>query len=129
MPANMPKDGAPGQHRPALPGAAGEMPSWVAPVKWAVAAMSVLIVLGLGLLVYGFVSGIGKLGSGSRELTLTHPPGLEPVHASPAADGQMLLLFEGDNGTREAVVIDPKRSRITARVTITPGEGGFRLGD
>ena len=130
MPANMPKDASPGHPRAGAADAGYSPPAWLGPVKVAVVVMSTLIVLGIGLLVYGFASGIGKLAdTGGEALRLVHPAGMDPVHAAPTADGGVMIVFEGGDGARQVVIIDPDGRRITGRITLEPGAGDFRIGD
>ena len=127
MPANMPKDVSPDHPRT---GAEYSPPAWLGPVKVAVVVMSTLIVLGIGLLIYGFAAGIGKLAdSGDEALRLVHPPGLDPVHAAPTADGGVMVVFDDADGAREIVIIDPGSGKITGRITFETGAGEFRIGD
>ena len=129
MSDNMPKDASPDHPRGAA-GAEYSPPAWLGPVKVAVAVMSTLIVLGIGLLIYGFAAGIGKLADNDGEaLRLVHPPGLEPTHAAPTIDGGVMVVFEDADGTREVVIIDPGSRRITGRITFEVGAGDFQLGN
>ena len=127
----MPKDGSRHHPRPDAAADGYTPPAWLGPVKVAVVVMTVLIVLGVLLLVYGFAKGIKQLeGGGSRNLTLFFPSGLEPAGASTTAEGEVLLLFrERDGGPAwEAVTVDPASREVTGRITLVPGDG-FRLGD
>ena len=126
----MPKDG--GASHPAGEGAGRgyTRPAWLGPVKAAVAVMTVLIIAGVVLLVYGLATGVGGLaGKGHPRLRLSHPAAMEPIQVAPGADGGIMVLFEGPGGTREVVVIDPDGVSITRRVTLEPGGDGFRLGE
>ena len=115
MPANMPKDGT------------ADQPAWLGPVKVAVVVMSVLIILGVGLLGYGLATGIRELDTNRAPLALEFPDGMEPVSVAPAEGGQVTILFR-DHGQGQgaapawvAVTVDPGAREITGRVTLSPG--------
>ena len=113
MPANMPKDGT------------ADQPAWLGPVKVAVVVMSVLIILGVGLLGYGLATGIRGLDTSRPPLALEFPDGMEPVSVAPAAGGQVTILFrdqgQGAAPAWVAVTVDPGAREITGRVTLSPG--------
>ena len=80
-------------------------PAWLKPVKRAVWVMSVLIVVGLGLLVYGLATRIGGLAPAPHgipapqgTIELHYPSGQNLRQVIEARDGGLLLVFDGDAG-------------------------------
>ena len=111
---------------------AADQPAWLGPVKAAVVIMSVLIVLGVGLLVYGISTGIQDLESGHSPLTLRFPEQMEPVSVSPAGDGEVMVLFKQGRADSAwvAVTVDPGSREITGRMTLSPWHGDdFEIGE
>ena len=109
------------------------LPPWFGFVKWAVVVMTGLIILGIGLLVSGFAKGIKRLDAGHPPLTLNFPADMEPVSASPTAEGEVLVLFR--HRTQEllwpVVIIDPDSRAVTGRIDLLalPGAEGFGIAD
>ena len=114
----MPKDNASSQSemnsQPALP-------RWVRVVRMAVVVMSVLIVLGLGLLAYGLITGVNRLASSSSDDVFEYPADAELTQIDLAPDGDILLFFE-HNDTSEIIIIDPDSTEITTRLRLRKGE-------
>ena len=74
-------------------------PAWLNPVKRAVWVMSVLIVVGLGLLVYGLATRIGGLAPiAAGTIELHYPSGQNLRQVIEARDGGLLLVFDGEAG-------------------------------
>ena len=80
-------------------------PAWLNPVKRAVWVMSVLIVVGLGLLAYGLATRIGGLaptpqGTPAPQGTIEmhYPSGQTLRQVIEARDGGLLLVFDGEAG-------------------------------
>ena len=114
----MPKDNASSQSemnsQPALP-------RWVRVVRMAVVVMSVLIVLGLGLLAYGLITGVNRLASSSSDDVFEYPADAELRQIDLAPDGDILLFFEHKD-TSEIIIIDPDSTEITTRLRLRKGE-------
>ena len=103
------------------------LPAWVGVVKGAVVIMSVLIVLGLILLVYGLATGMNRKKTETPPVTLKFPSAMQPADMASTPDGGVMLLFRADNGQHEVITLSPDGRRITSRVTLAPGEGDFSL--
>ena len=74
-------------------------PAWLKPVKRAVWVMSVLIVVGLGLLVYGLATRIGGLAPAPHgTIEMHYPSGQTLRQVVEARDGGLLFVFDGDGG-------------------------------
>ena len=114
----MPKDNASSQSemnsQPALP-------RWVRVVRMAVVVMSVLIVLGLGLLAYGLITGVNRLASSASDDVFEYPADAELTQIDLAPDGDILLFFEHKD-TSEIIIIDPDSTEITTRLRLRKGE-------
>lgn len=102
-------------------------PAWLRPVKIAVVVMGVLIILGLGLLFYGFYAGIGRLAAPQTlEQNFTYPKGAELVAVSASGDGQVLLRFKMTSGGEELILIDVASTEIIGQVSLkTSDKFGF----
>ncbi|MCG8621425.1 MAG: hypothetical protein MJE68_05405 [Proteobacteria bacterium] len=123
-------------------------PPWLGLVKRAIVVMSVLIVVGLGLLVYGVVNQIGRLSPTavpfSQAVTfadapadgimrvLRIPQGLTLIASNIMADGRVMLRFasyksggEGGggkvgSGEGEIIILSPDLQSIVARLRLLP---------
>lgn len=120
MAANMPKDSPSGQ--PEInPDDLPPLPAWVGKVKIAVAVMSVLIVVALGLLVYGLATGMNKRSTGPASATLIHPEGASLEQIAAAPDGGVMLLFRYQDGRREVIGLDAAAKVIRSRLMLEAG--------
>jgi hypothetical protein len=98
-------------------------PRWLRPVKIAVVVMTILIILGLGLLGYGFYKGVGRFSAeGTARQIFTYPPEARLIDADVNADGSMLLRFQINKGEDELIIIDPASKRILGQVSIKASE-------
>lgn len=105
-----------------------EEPSWVKPVKVASAIMGLMIVAGLVLLIYGLSTGMGKLAETTKDdRVFTYPAGYSLVHSSLGQNGNMLLSFDDQAGTRTILHIDPNTKKVIATITLQQDQSfGFR---
>ena len=101
-------------------------PAWLKPVKRAVWVMSVLIVVGLGLLVYGLATRIGGLAPTPQgTIEMHYPSGQNLRQVIEARDGGLLLVFDGEAG-QSVVRLAPDGERINMVVLKERGDA-FKL--
>jgi hypothetical protein len=104
-------------------------PAWLRPVKMAVAIMSVLIVVGIGLLFYGLAVNIGNLPSSSDQTAVIHyPSGLSMINSRMAEDGAVILSFDDGKGGISVIRVSPDRKDMNVILQLTPSDQPqFRL--
>lgn len=126
MVANMPKDepaGQPEMNPEDLP----PLPAWVGVVKGAVVIMSVLIVVGLGLLVYGLATGMNRKATEQGPVVLQYPAAATVSAMAAGPDGGLMLLFRHQDGRQEIITLNSDRSKIIGRIELKPGADDFGL--
>lgn len=94
------------------------LPAWVGPVKMAVMVMSVLIVVGLVMLVYGLATGLNKKVADSGVITFQHPEGAQLVSVSGRADGASLLHFRMIDGPDQIIILASDGKAILGQITL-----------
>jgi len=104
-------------------------PAWLKPVKMAVVIMSVLIVVGIGLLFYGLAVNIGNLPSASDQTAVIHyPKGQSLLGSSMAEDGALILSFDDGNGGISLIRVSSDRQDMNVILRLTPThQPQFRL--
>lgn len=104
-------------------------PPWLKPVKRAVVVMSVLIVIGLGLLVYGVAVRLGPADTpGGASLRLLVPDAMRAVAFDRADDGTLTLFFASDSGHGKIIGISPGSAGVFSVLEWSPHQGdAFRL--
>jgi hypothetical protein len=104
-------------------------PAWLKPVKMAVVIMSVLIVVGIGLLFYGLAVNIGNLPSSSDQTAVIHyPSGLTMINSWMAEDGAVILSFDDGKGGISVIRVSPDRKEMNVILQLTPSDQPqFRL--
>ena len=122
---------------------ASPYPPWLALVKRAIIVMSLLLVLGLGLLVYGLANQIGGLASNNpANTTLNIPLGLTLIATSVMPDGRVVLGFapkhsdasnssdSGDSGGGgQIIILSPDLRSISNRLNLIPHAGDFGISE
>ena len=117
MADTMPKQDQTGQSEVSS-AADAPLPTWVGPVKAAVMVMSVLIVAGLVLLVYGLATGLNRKAADSGLITFQHPLGAQLISVSAGADGASLLHFRMQDGRDTIIMLAPDGNRILGRINL-----------
>jgi hypothetical protein len=104
-------------------------PAWLRPVKMAVVIMSVLIVVGIGLLFYGLAVNIGNLPSASDQTAvIQYPAGQTLIESNMAADGSVILSFDDGRGGISLIRLSPEREKMDTILRLVPSDQPeFRL--
>jgi hypothetical protein len=125
--ANHHPDAQSGDHDSGFP--MSPEPAWLRPVKMAVVIMSVLIVVGIGLLFYGLAVNIGNLPSASDQTAvIRYPAGQTLIDSSMAADGAVILSFDDGKGGISLIRLSPDREEMDVILRLAPSdEIEFRL--
>ena len=91
----------------------------MAALKVLVVAMGVLILVGLGAIIYVLATGAGLApgGFGARRLAL--PAGARVVEMA-AAGERVVLRLEAPDGVARLLVVDPVRGRELGRIELAP---------
>ena len=110
----MPKEDQSGQPEVAE----APLPAWVGPVKVAVMIMSVLIVVGLVLLVYGLSTGLNRKSAETGEITFQHPAGAELISVAAGHDGGVMLHFRMADGAGRVIMLSADRQRILGQISL-----------
>ena len=110
----MPKEDQSGQPEVAE----GPLPAWVGPVKVAVMIMSIMIVIGLVLLVYGLSTGLNRKSAGSGDITFQHPAGAELISVAAGHDGGLLVHFRMADGSGQVIMLSADRQRILGQISL-----------
>ena len=114
MADTMPKEDQTGQPEVAE----APLPAWVGPVKVAVMIMSVLIVVGLVLLVYGLSTGLNRKTATTGEMTFQHPTGATLISVAAGQDGVLLLHFRMADGAGQVIMLSADRQRIVGQISL-----------
>ena len=125
--ANHHPDAQSGDHDSGFP--MSPEPAWLRPVKMAVVIMSVLIVVGIGLLFYGLAVNIGNLPSSSDQTAVIHyPSGLSMIDSRMAEEGAVILSFDDGKGGISVIRVSPDRKDMNVILQLTPSDQPqFRL--
>lgn len=94
------------------------LPAWVGPVKAAVMVMSLLIVIGLVLLVYGLATGLNKKSAETGSITFQHPAGATLVSVSAGGEGASLLHFRLADGDDVIIIMAADGKQILGRISL-----------
>jgi hypothetical protein len=110
------------------PSAADDMPytepAWLKPVKTAVKIMSLLIIIGIGLLFYGLATQIGGGTETSNQTAqIRMPEGLVLTGLSSAADGGTVMAFQNESGNITIIKLSADQERLQIVATLTPDQG------
>jgi hypothetical protein len=110
------------------PSAADDMPytepAWLKPVKTAVKIMSLLIIIGIGLLFYGLATQIGGGTETSNQTAqIRMPEGLVLTGLSSAADGGTVMAFLNESGNITIIKLSADQERLQIVATLTPDQG------
>ena len=96
-------------------------------LKLLVAAMTLLLVAGLVLLLFGLMRGAGRLGGTAGEapaafpdLRLALPPGARVVESTAAGD-RLYLRAEDSQGRGLVLVVDVRDGRLIGRILLESG--------
>ncbi|MAJ36087.1 MAG: hypothetical protein CBC12_13285 [Candidatus Puniceispirillum sp. TMED52] len=99
-------------------------PTWLKPVKTAVKIMSLLIIIGIGLLFYGLATQIGGVSQSTDQTAdLRVPSGLALTGLAGASDGSTLMAFADDNGQITVIKLSPDQATMHVIATLTPEQG------
>ncbi len=119
--SNPQSDTGSGDHSDAFPPM--PEPAWLRPVKMAVGIMSVLIVVGIGLLFYGLAVNIGNLPSASDQTAVIHyPKGHSLTNSYMTEDGAVILSFDDGKGGISLMRLSPDRSEMDIILSLTPSD-------
>lgn len=99
-------------------------PAWLKPVKTAVKIMSLLIIIGIGLLFYGLATQIGGSSQSTDQTAdLRFPNGLSLTGLASAGDGATIMAFTDDTGQITVIKISPDQASVHVIATLTPEQG------
>ena len=102
-------------------------PSWVKPVKVASVIMSVLIIAGMILLIYGLSTSMGNLAEKTQaDRIFTYPEGHRLAKSLGGADGTLVLEFVDDASITKIIHINPNNKNVISTITLQEGQSfGF----
>lgn len=80
--------------------------------------MTVLLVLGMILLVYGMVRTAGKMGAELGDVSVTVPQGASLLNVS-ADGGRLYVALRRADGQQEILILDAKNGRELGRFRLT----------
>lgn len=98
-------------------------PAWLKPVKTAVKIMSLLIIIGIGLLFYGLATQIGG-GTETPDQTaqIRMPDGLALTGLSSASDGGTVMAFQNESGNITIIKLSADQEILQIVATLTPDQ-------
>ena len=97
-------------------------PAGLKVIKTALVIMTILIVAGLGLLIYGFKTGLNNIKRVKTESTLIYPRRAQLQEIITTPQGEIRLIF-ADRGRRVYIItLSPDGTAITSHVILKQGE-------
>ncbi|MGB1918056.1 MAG: hypothetical protein ACPHW3_00735 [Candidatus Puniceispirillales bacterium] len=98
-------------------------PAWLKPVKTAVKIMSLLIIIGIGLLFYGLATQIGGgTETPDQRARIRMPDGLALTGLSSAADGGTVMAFQNESGNITIIKLSADQEILQIVATLTPDQ-------
>lgn len=96
-------------------------PPWIKMVKLSIFVMSILIVLGIGLLVYGLAIGIGSLEEKQDGVKVfTYPKDALFLEASGFGEDKLILRFMNEKKQQELLIINLGSNEILQHIRLEP---------
>lgn len=96
-------------------------PAWLKPVKTAVKIMSLLIIIGIGLLFYGLATQIGGVSEKADQIAnISMPDTSTLISMTGAADGGTIMAFQGAGGDITVIKLSADRESIQVMARLTP---------
>ena len=96
-------------------------PAWLKPVKTAVKIMSLLIIIGIGLLFYGLATQIGGVSENADQIAnISMPDTSTLISMTGAADGGTIMAFQGASGDITVIKLSADRESIQVMARLTP---------
>ena len=104
-------------------------PAWIKIIRVAIVIMSTLIVVGLGLLIYGFSTRVGQLDSTpEKQVTIQFPAPMSPSSTGYDTAGRLSIHFADKDGFGKIVTLTPDRTDIDSIITLVPWDNdGFAI--
>lgn len=96
-------------------------PTWLKPVKTAVKIMSLLIVIGIGLLFYGLATQVGGLSQSSNKIAKIHfPETFSLTGLVGAGDGSTIMAFQGSDGAITVIQLSADHETLQVIANLIP---------